>query len=122
MFTGTLRKEILTSCKDFVMDRTVKSFNKHFNESTIESGRKEDAVIENDSQTNEYCRICPYSLAGARAWAKCDIVNQRLRSTAIPYQPEVKFRDCRLLLISLVAFFEPLLRMCPKHFVENMIF
>lgn len=103
------------------MDRTVKSFNEHFNESTIESGKKEDAVIENDSQTNEYCRICLYSLARARAWAKCDIVNQLLRSTAIPYQTQVKFRDCRLSLISLVAFFEPILRMCAKHFVENMI-
>lgn len=49
MFTGTLRKERLTSCKDCVVNRTVESFNEHFNESTIESGRKEDAVI--DSQT-----------------------------------------------------------------------
>lgn len=53
MFTGTLRKERLTSCRDFVMDRTVKSFDEHFNESTIESERKEDVVIENDSQTKE---------------------------------------------------------------------
>lgn len=79
------------------MDRTVKSFNEHFHASTIESGRKEDAVIENDSQTNEYCRICLYSLARARALAKCDIVNQRLRSTAIPYQTQVK--------LSAVAYF-----------------